>query len=154
MSEKHLTFKLKNRLADLEKINGAIEKLHRELGFSKRCKCETNLVLEELFTNIINHGHRDSGDHEVLVRFRIEPDELRIEIEDDGVPFDPLTAEPPCLDADIEKRDVGGLGVFLARKFADKVSYERVGEKNIVTIIKRLHNENGSDECPPVAHLG
>jgi len=154
MPEKKLTFKLKNRLADLEKISGALESLHQELGFSNRCKCETNLVLEELFTNIISYAYRDGGDHEVLLRIRIEPNEMYIEIEDDGVPFDPLSANPPCLEADIEKRDVGGLGVFFARKFADQISYERVREKNIVKITKRFHNDHGSENCPPVANLG
>ena len=154
MAEKKLTFTLKNRLADLEKISDALEELRRELGFSDRCLCETNLVVEELFTNIISYAYRDGGDHEVLLRIRIEPDGMYIEIEDDGVPFDPLDADPPCLEADIEARQVGGLGVFFARKFADRISYERTGDRNIVKITKRFHNDHGSENCPPVANLG
>lgn len=154
MARKMLTFKLKNRLADLDKINGTLEDLSRQLGFSKRCKCETNLVLEELFTNIINYAYRDGGDHEVLLRIRIEADQLYIEIEDDGIPFNPMNAEPPGLDAEVDDREVGGLGVFFARKFADQISYERAGEKNIVKIIKRFNNDHGSDTCSPVAGLG
>ncbi|MDJ0783007.1 MAG: ATP-binding protein [Desulfosarcinaceae bacterium] len=154
MATQRLTFKLKNQLADLEKINGALENLRRQLGFSNKCKCETNLVLEELFTNIISYGYRDGGDHEVVLRIRIDPDQMYIEIEDDGVPFDPLTAEPPCLDTDVEAREVGGLGVFFARRFADQIHYERVGEKNIVKITKRFQNDHGSEHCPTAAKLG
>lgn len=153
MVTQKLTFKLKNQLADLEKINAALERLRRQLGFSNKCKCETNLVLEELFTNIISYGYGDGGDHEVLLRIRIEPQEMHIEIEDDGVPFNPLTAELPCLEADLDKRDVGGLGVFFARNFADQIHYERVGDKNIVKITKRFQNDHCSNEYPPAATM-
>jgi serine/threonine-protein kinase RsbW len=153
MATQKLTFKLKNQIADLEKINSALERLRRQLGFSNRCKCETNLVLEELFTNIISYGYGDGKDHEVLLRIRIEPQQMQIEIEDDGKPFDPLTAEMPCLTADLDKRDVGGLGVFFARKFADQIHYERVGDKNIIKITKRFQNDHSSHKCPPAATL-
>jgi anti-sigma regulatory factor (Ser/Thr protein kinase) len=153
MATQKLTFKLKNQLADLEKINAALERLRRQLGFSNKCKCETNLVLEELFTNIISYGYGDSQDHEVLLRIRIEPQEMHIEIEDDGVPFDPLTAELPCLTSDLDKRDVGGLGVFFARKFADQIQYKRVDDKNIIKITKRFQNDHRSDNCSPAATM-
>jgi anti-sigma regulatory factor (Ser/Thr protein kinase) len=153
MPEKRLSFTLKNRLADLEKIHSALENLRLELGFSNKCKCETNLVLEELFTNIISYAYRDDGDHEVFLRIRIESGKMHIEIEDDGVPFDPLTAHPPCLDTNVEEREVGGLGVFFARKFADQIRYERVDGKNLVKITKRFGSDHGSENCP-VASLG
>ncbi|MEJ2638886.1 MAG: ATP-binding protein [Desulfosarcinaceae bacterium] len=153
MATQKLTFKLKNKLADLEKIHAALERLRRQLGFSNKCKCETNLVLEELFTNIISYGYGDGGDHEVVLRIGIDAQEMHIEIEDDGVPFDPLTAESPCLATDLDKRDVGGLGVFFARKFADQIHYERVGGKNIVKITKRFQNDHRSDKCPPAATM-
>ena len=153
MPDKQLCFTLKNRLDDLEKIQVALEDLHLELGFSNKCKCETNLVLEELFTNIINYAYRDDGDHEVQLCIRVESGKMLIEIEDDGVPFDPLSAAPPCLEADIEDREVGGLGVFFARKFADQIHYERTGGKNRVTITKRFNHMDGSGNCP-VAKLG
>lgn len=154
MATQKLTFKLKNQLTDLEKINGALESLRQKLGFSNKCKCETNLVLEELFTNIISYGYRDGGDHEVLLRIRIDPDQLYIEIEDDGVPFDPLTADPPCIDSDVETREVGGLGVFFARRFADQIHYERTGDKNIVKITKRFEDHHDTEKCHPVAKMG
>jgi serine/threonine-protein kinase RsbW len=152
-TQQHI-FKLKNQLTDLEKINAVLEGLHQQLGFSNRCKCEINLVLEELFTNIISYGYRDGGDHEVVLRIRIGPQEMQIEIEDDGLPFDPLTTGPPCLEADLDKRTVGGLGVFFARKFADRIRYKRVGAKNIIKITKRFQNDHRSDNCPPAATMG
>ena len=154
MAEKKITIKLKNNLTDLDTINGTLESLRRQLGFSNKCKCETNLVLEELFTNIISYAYRDGGDHDVLLRIRCKPDQLYIEIEDDGIPFNPLSAAPPCLESDIEDREVGGLGVFFARKFADQISYERTNGKNIVKITKRFSNDHDSDKCQTLAHLG
>jgi anti-sigma regulatory factor (Ser/Thr protein kinase) len=53
------------------------------------------------------------------------PGELVVEFSDQGVEFNPLTVDPPDLTLDLAARPVGGLGVFLLKKFADSLSYRR-----------------------------
>jgi len=53
---------------------------------------------------------------------------------DTGVPFDPLAMETPDIKSELEKRQVGGLGIFLIRRMLDEVHYSRIGERNILSL--------------------
>ena len=59
-----------------------------------------------------------------------------IEIIDCGIPFDPLTLPKPDVNAPIEDRKIGGLGIYMMRKLMDKVNYKREQGKNILTLVK------------------
>ena len=65
--------------------------------------------------------------------------ELKLCLLDHGFAFNPL-AEAPEVDitSDAEKRQIGGLGIFLIRQMMDKLEYERVGEQNVLTMIKKI----------------
>ena len=73
--------------------------------------------------------------------FRCISDEnsLTIEIVDDGRPFDPLTDAPkPDVNAELEDRNIGGLGIHLVRKMMDDVRYRREEGKNHLTLVTSL----------------
>ncbi len=91
---------------------------------------EVNLSLDELLTNIINYGYPNSGDgddsHEISIDMVIENDELNVVIIDDGIPFNPLEdVKEPDLSQKLESRQIGGLGIYLARKLTDSITYYR-----------------------------
>jgi len=99
-----------------------------------------NLSLDELVTNIVVHGGRgDPRVREILLRMRTEKDCVSIEIEDDGRAFNPLEAPGPDLEACLQDRDPGGLGIHLARSLMDHILYRRVGQRNLLTLTKRIH---------------
>ncbi len=52
-----------------------------------------------------------------------------------GYPFNPLTRAEPDLNASLDERPVGGLGIFLIRRLTQSVEYRREGNWN------RLHFE-------------
>ena len=62
-----------------------------------------------------------------------------IEIEDDGRAFNPLDAPGPDLSASLMDREPGGLGIHLARSLMDQIFYQRVGQRNLLTLTKRIH---------------
>ena len=66
-----------------------------------------------------------------------EPEMFRIKLLDSGVPFDPMAMETPDLKAELESRQVGGLGVFLIRRMHDDVHYSRSGAQNILSLAVR-----------------
>lgn len=93
------------------------------------------LVLEELIVNIGSYAYPDGeGDMEVgceIVREGPEhPAMLCIFLRDWGVAFDPLKNDTPDLDADVESRAIGGLGIYLIRELTDHCSYQRTGDTN------------------------
>ena len=57
---------------------------------------------------------------------------------DHGTPYDPLAKEDPDVTLSAEERDVGGLGIFMTKKFMDDVSYEYKNGQNILTLKKNL----------------
>ena len=79
------------------------------------------LILDEMLTNVIKYAHPDGapGGRLIDVQLRIGDGDIGIEIEDDGVPFDP-TAGSGRSDADVplEERQIGGWGLSLVRKTA------------------------------------
>lgn len=96
------------------------------------------LSLDEILTNQINYGFRDGAAHEILVELRLEGDFVRVELRDDGVPFDPLGVAEPDLDAAIEERQLGGLGMHFVRTLVDEASYRRDGGWNVLSLGKYI----------------
>ena len=62
-----------------------------------------------------------------------------ITIRDWGHTFNPLELPPPDLNLDINERPIGGLGIYLMKKFTDRLEYRREDDSNILTIIKNLN---------------
>ena len=59
-----------------------------------------------------------------------------ISISDHGKPFNPLKKPDPDITLPAEKREIGGLGIFLVKKTMDNVTYSREDETNILTLCK------------------
>lgn len=127
-----------NELDELQKINAAIEELAEEENWSPDVTFQIGLAVEELGVNIVNYGHDDDKAHEISIVISSEDEAITIEIEDDGHAFNPLSDAPaPDLDAEVEDRTVGGLGIHLVRTMMDEVHYQRQQNKNCLTLVKR-----------------
>jgi len=98
-----------------------------------------NLVVEEAFVNIISYAFRDDTQHEIVLLFKLHPNELEIAITDDGVPFDPTVQEPPDIGLSAEDRAIGGLGIFLIGKIMDGVRYQRRDSLNELILTKQVN---------------
>ena len=127
-----------NELDELQKINAAIEELAEEENWSPDVTFQIGLAVEELGVNIVNYGYEDDKDHEIRIVISSEDEAITIEVEDDGHAFNPLSDAPaPDLDAEVEDRTVGGLGIHLVRTMMDEVHYQRQQNKNCLTLVKR-----------------
>jgi anti-sigma regulatory factor (Ser/Thr protein kinase) len=132
-----LTLKFETRIEELMRLQSEIEQLGEREDWDPALVFHVNLAVEELATNIMNYGHSE-GLHEFEVILSSEPDHLTIDIWDDGQPFDPLTEAPePDLDASLEDRRIGGLGIYFAETLMDEMRYERGDGRNHLTLIKR-----------------
>ena len=68
--------------------------------------------------------------------YEANPPSLTVTISDDGVPYDPLAYPEAVTPDDIEAVPIGGLGILMARRSVDDMSYERAGVSNVVTFRK------------------
>jgi serine/threonine-protein kinase RsbW len=90
-------------------------------GVSSRCIHHTAMLIEELLTNVGTHGKAPDVPAEVMVA--VERDRVIAEVRDRGAPFDPRLAADPDVTLPIEERGIGGLGLFLVRKFSSSLDY-------------------------------
>lgn len=128
---------LDNQDTALQRIDEAVEGFGVEQDWPPDLLFQVRLVLEELAINVISYGF-ESGGNMFEVVLRSTPDRLVIECSDDSWPFNPLTDSPePDVEAALEDRNVGGLGIHLVRTMMDEVEYERKDGKNCLTLVKR-----------------
>ena len=132
-----LSLTVPTRVEELEGLAASVEDFAREQEWPNDLTFQVNLVLEELWLNVVNHGH-DNGDHLVEIEMTSEAESLTIEITDDGKPFNPLENAPvPDVTAALGDRSIGGLGVHLVRTMMDDMRYSREGGKNHLILVKR-----------------
>lgn len=125
-------------LSELDRLHDAVAELGEVGDWPPDLVYQVDLVLEELIVNTVNYGYDDDARHEIEVTLTSDEDVFTVEIIDDGHAFNPLKDAPePDLDAGIEDRPIGGLGIHLMRVMMDDVHYRREENKNHLTLIKR-----------------
>ncbi len=133
-----ICLELSNRLSELANIQEALEANAERLGVSTAMLMSLNLVVEEAFTNIVNYAYADQEQHTIAICINRNDQQLVITLTDDGQPYDPTQNADPDIELPAEKRQVGGLGIFLIRKIMDKVEYERKDNKNYLILTKNM----------------
>jgi anti-sigma regulatory factor (Ser/Thr protein kinase) len=133
-----MRIELDNSLDEMENVMMALEGFSDSAGLDMRTAQAAEMALDELLTNIISYGYLDSGQHKIAVEMCVEENALQIVVSDDGIPFNPFEQEEPDLDSSIDERDLGGIGIHLVKKFMDEYSYQRLEERNVVTLLKYL----------------
>jgi len=91
-----------------------------------------DLVLEELFTNMVRHAR--GGREEIAVALDHAPSVVTLRLRDfDVEPWELSQAPEPDLTLPIEDRRPGGLGLFLVRQFTTRLQYEHSDGVTTVT---------------------
>ena len=102
-------------------------------AIARAVELKLTLVLEELITNTIEHGFGGEGDAPIRVALRVSDAGVELSYEDTAPAFDPLAHEaldPAAIDAALEDRPVGGLGIRLISQLAREARYAREGDRN------------------------
>lgn len=129
--------KLTAEIENLPCLMTFISKFALRHGMTVEKISEIQLVLEEAFLNICLYAY-PGGTGEVEVNCSIESDRAVIEIVDTGIPFNIMAQGSPDVTADIQERNIGGLGCLLIRKLTDMAVSRREDGKNILTLASRL----------------
>jgi len=135
---KSTEFRLKNDLADLDRVEEALWTFCRGNGLSEEESADIRLAVDEVVSNAIRHGYPDRALHEIRVSASIAGPELTLEIEDDARAFNPLEAPLPDVSLPVEDRPIGGLGLLLIRSVMDRLDYRRSGDRNFLRAVRVL----------------
>ena len=135
MEKQTSSITLEASLENLGTTNSFIHKWAKKASLSTHSENELLLAAEEVYINIVRYAYPESLG-KVTIHCRIDEDSLVLKIKDEGIPFNPLQLPEPHLVSCLKERKVGGLGVFLMRRFADNVKYEKQGKYNVLTLVK------------------
>lgn len=99
------------------------------------------LAVDELVTNVVEHGYRH-GPGDVTIELDRDRDAVVVRVVDGAPAHDPLRAPEPDLTIPLEDRTPGGLGIHLVRTLADEVKHRPLGQTgNEVTLRKRCFGQ-------------
>ena len=137
--EKSIT--LNNEISEIVKLNEFVEKTCMTQGLKDEFINDLKLAIEEVVVNAISYSYKENEKGEIIVSLKFQPDEVLGEIKDNGKEFDPTVEKEVNVEAGLDERAVGGLGLFLVRQLTDSISYRRVGNLNILNLTKRKNNK-------------
>lgn len=129
---------LQNDVAEITRLAAFIEETGREMDLSAELVFNLNLVLEEAVSNVIFYAYPKEEHQQIYLSIKKEECQLLIQLTDTGKPFDPTQAPEADVTLSAEERSIGGLGIFLIRQIMNRVEYQRIDGKNILTLGKYL----------------
>jgi len=134
--ERHLI--LHNDIQQIPQLAEFIEAIAEEKALNQGLCMSLNLALEEAVTNVILYAYPDGADGLVDIEAVIREHSVEFIITDSGTPFDPTAAPDVDVTLNAEERAIGGLGIHLVRQIMDEVRYQRLDNKNQLSLIKNI----------------
>ncbi len=128
---------IRNDLNELTLLSEAMRRIGAERRISPKPLMQLQVALDEVVSNVIRYAWPDGGVHDIHIHITVQGDEVKIEIVDDGVTFNPLDAPPPPRTQHGGGRRSGGVGIHMTKQLVDTITFERVGSCNHLTMIKR-----------------
>ena len=123
----------------LPDILGFVEETLEVCGCPMKIQMAICVAIEEVFVNVAHYAYVDGqGDADLGIGFDKESRTITFRMTDRGVPFDPLKKPDPDITLSAEEREIGGLGIFIARKTMDSITYAHENGRNILTMTKTI----------------
>jgi serine/threonine-protein kinase RsbW len=126
---------LKGDIFELDKIAIILEDLER-YQIPTKTILELNVIVEEVFTNIINQRKEGQPDNKILISLILEIDQIIIVIKDHNDEFNPLLVPEIDMNLPLEEMSFQWLNLHMVRHLTDHMSYRRMENQNILTLKK------------------
>ena len=130
------------KVENLTQVLSFVDEVLEQMGCSMKEQMKIDLAVEEIYVNIASYAYGEkTGMAEICLDYADSSEKgkwIRITLSDSGIPYDPLKKEDPRIDVPAEERDIGGLGVLLAKKNMDEIEYNYEDGRNILTMKKNL----------------
>ena len=129
---------LPNDIETIPQLNEFIDSVAEEMALDMSLTMSLNLAMEEAVVNVMDYAYPEGQQGNVEIEAMTDGEWLTFVISDSGVPFDPTTKEDADTTLSAEECPIGGLGIFLVRQLMDVIQYQRDGDKNVLTLRKKL----------------
>ncbi|MGJ3240529.1 MAG: ATP-binding protein [Anaerolineae bacterium] len=138
MAERERRLQLPGKIEQVRAACDFVVKAAEDAGFSDDGIFQSQLAVEEIFTNIIEHGYGHQGDNKKIeLVTEITDDALLISIYDEAPHFNPLELDAPNPKLSLWEREHGGWGVYFVRQYMDDVRYKLDGNRNRLILEKK-----------------
>jgi serine/threonine-protein kinase RsbW len=126
------------RYENLAAIDQFVAEAAECAGFDSCTVYQVQLAVDEACSNIIKHAYGGEGRGVIECSRRVQDGDLTVVLRDDGQPFDPESVPEPDIEANLEERAAGGLGLYFIRQIMDEVTFTFDSEAgNVLTLVKR-----------------
>jgi sigma-B regulation protein RsbU (phosphoserine phosphatase) len=132
MKELTIAATTENLAAVLDFVNAELERS----ACPQKLQTQIDISVEEIFVNIAHYAY-SPGKGDVTIRMSTGA-EVVLEFADRGRPYNPLDNSDPDINKPLAEREIGGLGIFMVKKFMDTVAYRTDDGKNILTFRKKI----------------
>ena len=123
----------------LPDVLGFVEETLEGYECPMKIQMAVSVAMEEVFVNIAHYAYPESdGDMTLHIGFEEENRTIVFRMTDKGVPFDPLKKSDPDITLSAEEREIGGLGIFIAKKTMDSITYVYENGENVLTMSKTI----------------
>ena len=123
----------------LSDVLGFVEQTLESFECPMKIQTAICVAIEEVFVNVAHYAYPESvGDMTLHIGFDEESRAITFRMSDKGIPFDPLKKSDPDITLSAEEREIGGLGIFIAKNTMDSLTYAYENGENILTMIKKI----------------
>ena len=123
----------------LSDVLGFVDQMLDKFECPMKIQMAVCVAIEEVFVNVAHYAYPEGrGDVTISISFDQQSRRATFRMTDRGIPFDPLQKPDPDITLSAEDRQIGGLGIFIARKTMDTVSYAYENGENILTMTKTI----------------
>ena len=134
--------RIKNQVTELEKVAQFVEEIGEELGLNMELQMNLNLVMEEMVSNVIFYAYPEGEEAEIELLAKSDGKELTFVLSDQGKEFDPTAKEDADPDVNPADREIGGMGIFIVKNIMNKVTYQRLEGRNLLTMTKGIEDQS------------
>ena len=134
---------LKNKLESTDQLSFILKELGEKHHVPGYIISEIDLALGELVLNIIKYAYKKKKNSFISLDYDITDNSITFLLTDTGVAFNPLEHKPENIDANLQDRPIGNLGIMIAKKSLDSISYERKNGRNQLKLIKFIGKQQG-----------
>jgi serine/threonine-protein kinase RsbW len=133
------TLKVKALLENVPVAIDFVTQSAKESGLDDQSLYQVRVAVDEVCANVVHHAYQGMEPGEMEISCDLDDQTFIVRVRDWGNAFDPDTVADPDLDAPLEDRTLGGLGLFLVKQFMDQVRFTfdpELGNELVMT--KRL----------------
>ena len=129
---------LSNDVQEVPRLNDFVEEVCQTVGLNEIETMKVKVAVEEAVVNVMKYAYPAGQQGDVTIETASNGVRLKFTITDSGTPFDPTVQSAADTTLSAKERKIGGLGIHLMRQNMDSINYERIDNKNVLTLRKKI----------------